>query len=61
MGEAGMQSHETFPCVIAGRVYERELGKVWQSILASNILDPLWEALYLFEHMPSEEDLVHAV
>lgn len=36
MGVRGMQSHETFPCVTDGRVYERELGKVWQSILASN-------------------------
>jgi len=29
MGVREMQSHETFPCVTDGRVYERELGKVW--------------------------------
>ena len=39
MGVREMQSHETFPCVTDGRVYERELGKVWQSILESNSLD----------------------
>ena len=34
----GMHSCETLLCVTAGRVCERELGKVWQPILANNTL-----------------------